>query len=325
MKSTWQNCHLEPAARALSALRSRESERLGWSRAGVEAGWAPAAGFCGSIGRPEGERARHSTRCAQLKRAQASRASQATRSGPLHRSLSTRSRRASVRWASRAIDDLILVGSPTLGCAELRFVPNAEQTMGMPALSKHRWTAADVRALMDASRHWPRYELLDGELLVTNAPTLAHQWAVTELVASLRNYCVEEHVGVALVSPADIQLAPESIMQPDVFVVPRQLVPDDGMMQWPAVSELALAVEVLSQSTMREDRVRKRDFYLANRVGEYWIVDLDARVIERWTPERERPDIRRDELVWRPRNAAAPFLLDVTRFFADNPGLRRYV
>jgi len=211
----------------------------------------------------------------------------------------------------------------TLGRAELRFVLNAEQTMGMPALSKHRWTAADVRALMDASRHWPRYELLDGELLVTNAPTLAHQWAVTELAALLRNYCERERVGVALVSPADIELAPESIMQPDVFVVPSRLVPAEGDMRWPAVKELALAVEVLSPSTMRDDRVRKRDFYLANRVGECWMVDLDGRVIERWTPDRARPDIRRDELVWRPEGAAAPFLLDVAKFFGDNPGLKR--
>ena len=197
--------------------------------------------------------------------------------------------------------------------------------MGMPALSKHRWTAADVRALMDESRHWPRYELLDGELLVTNAPTLAHQWAVTELVRIVANYCDREAIGMALVSPADIELAPESIMQPDVFVVPQHLVPGDGDMKWPEITELLLAVEVLSPSTMREDRVRKRDFYLGHRVDEYWVVDLDARVIERWTPDRERPDIRRDELVWRPQNAGAPLLLDVARFFADNPGLRRYI
>lgn len=211
----------------------------------------------------------------------------------------------------------------SVGRAELHSLPNAEQTMGMPALTKHRWTAADVRTLMDESRHWPRYELLDGELLVTNAPTLAHQWAVTELVARLRDYCEREGVGTALLSPTDVELAPESIMQPDVFVVPRELIPADGDMRWPQVTALLLAIEVLSPSTMREDRVRKRDFYLANRVNEYWIVDLDARVLERWTPQNERPDIRRDELVWRPAGSKAPFLLDVRTFFNENKGLKR--
>ena len=195
--------------------------------------------------------------------------------------------------------------------------------MGMPALSKHRWTAADVRALMDTSRHWPRYELLDGELLVTNAPTLAHQWAVTELARLLGNHCEREGSGIAFVSPADIELVPESITQPDVFVVPTRVVPADGEMKWSAVRELALVAEVLSPSTMRDDRVRKRDFYLANGVGECWIVDLDGRVIERWTPERERPEIHRDELVWHARGASVPFVLDVAAFFASNPGLRK--
>src|SRR5688572_26834253 len=162
-----------------------------------------------------------------------------------------------------------------LGRAELHFSPNAEQTMGMPALTKHRWTAADVRVLMEESRHWPRYELLDGELLVTNAPTLAHQCAVSELLTRLRSYSFEQDLGVAFVSPADIELAPESIMQPDVFVVPKHMFAADDPSRWADVKSLLLAVEVLSPSTMREDRVRKRDFYLANHVAEYWIVDLD--------------------------------------------------
>lgn len=195
----------------------------------------------------------------------------------------------------------------------------------MPALAGHYWTTEDVRALIDESRHWPRYELLDGELLVTNAPAFAHQWAVSELLARLREYCRQHGIGDALVSPADLVLASESIMQPDVFVVPKALVSTAEPMRWPMVTSLLLAVEVLSPSTMREDRVRKRDFYLANRVAEYWIVDLDARIVERWTPERERPDIRRAELVWRPREASAPFLLDVRAYFEANTGLKRFL
>jgi len=32
------------------------------------------------------------------------------------------------------------------------------------------------------------------------------------------------------------------------------------------------------------DRVAKRDLYLESGVDEYWIVDLDAKLVERWTP-----------------------------------------
>ena len=43
---------------------------------------------------------------------------------------------------------------------------DAEHSMVMPAI-RRRWSVADVRALTDESRPWPRYELIDGELLVT--------------------------------------------------------------------------------------------------------------------------------------------------------------
>lgn len=209
--------------------------------------------------------------------------------------------------------------------AELPFEQEAGQNMGMAALRKHHWTAADVRALIAESRPSPRYELLHGELLVTPAPTAAHQLAVLDLAARLREYCGSEGVGVALMSPADIELAPESVMQPDVFVIPNAAIPADEPLRWPHVRSLLLAVEVLSPGSMRQDRVEKREFYLANNVDEYWIVDLDARVIERWTPELSTPDLRRDEVVWRPRGSAIPFRLDVAAFFASNPALPRHI
>jgi Uma2 family endonuclease len=239
-----------------------------------------------------------------------------------HQSIADRRRR---RLAQACGESMISFGGVArmILDAELHPFAEAEHIMGMPALFKHRWTAADVRALMDERRHWPRYELLNGELLVTNAPTAAHQIAVTDLLVELKRYMDAEGIGIALIAPADIELAPENIMQPDVFVVSAEIAGEDPL-SWPIVKALLLAVELLSPSTMREDRVLKRDFYLANHVDEYWIVDLDARIIERWTPDHDRPDIRRDELVWRPRGAKASFLLDVRAFFEQNRGLKRY-
>ena len=72
-----------------------------------------------------------------------------------------------------------------------------------------------------------------------------------------------------------------------VFVVPTGIPTAGPAAAWSDVKSLLLAVEILSPSSLRTDRVVKRDFYLANGVAEYWIIDLEARVLERWTPAHE--------------------------------------
>ncbi|HUF81709.1 MAG TPA: Uma2 family endonuclease [Burkholderiales bacterium] len=209
-----------------------------------------------------------------------------------------------------------------LGRAELRRHRGADQIMGMPAINRRRWTSPDVRALLDESRHWPRYELLHGELLVTPAPRIVHQEAIARLHVVLHDYCEGERAGIALISPSDIELAPETIMQPDVFVIPLELAHLDTV-EWPDVHRLLLAVEVLSPSSLHQDRVLKREFYLDHGVEEYWIVDLDGRLFERWTPLAPTPDVRRDVLTWHPAGAGTPFALDVAAFFSSLKLLRR--
>jgi hypothetical protein len=49
----------------------------------------------------------------------------------------------------------------------------------------------------------------------------------------------------------------------------------------------------------------------------YWIVDLDARLIERWHPEDTRPEMLTSAITWQPRENLAPLSIDLVRFFAD--------
>jgi Uma2 family endonuclease len=190
----------------------------------------------------------------------------------------------------------------------------AEQIMAMPAI-KRRWTAHEVRQLIaESPLATPRYELVDGELLVTPSPNWIHQRAVTRLLSALIEYLKRQPLGEASTSPFDVELAAESIVQPDVFVVPahesRRL-----LSEMPA-RELLLAAEVLSPSSGRHDRVTKRPHY-QRHVPEYWIVDLDARLFERWRPTDQRPEIVTETLEWNPAGATEPFRLDVIRYFAD--------
>jgi len=77
-----------------------------------------------------------------------------------------------------------------------------------------------------------------------------------------------------------------------------------------------LFVEVLSPSTARADRITKRIRFQRAGIPEYWIVDLDARSIERWRPADERPEILTESLSWQPLPAHPPLTIDLPACFA---------
>jgi len=187
--------------------------------------------------------------------------------------------------------------------------------MGMAVQVRRQWTAAQVRELIAAAPlASPRYELVDGELLVTPSPNAPHQALVVELLAELREYVRAHNVGVAATSPSDVELEPERIAQPDVFVV--------SIEEWERVlavgfplRTLFLAVEILSPSSSRYDRVSKRQLYLRH-VPEYWVVDPDARLVERWRTGDDRPEIVTQSLNWQAPGNAPPLQIDLPRLFS---------
>ena len=191
--------------------------------------------------------------------------------------------------------------------------------MGMPAVERRHWTAAEVRALIDANPlQTPRYELVDGELLVTPSPGLPHQGAIGVLYVALHAYLARAGIGRVLTSPSDVELAPELLVQPDVFVLPARE-RRRGLAEGNPVRELLLAIEVVSPSSSRHDRVRKRPHY-QRTVPEYWMVDIDARLVERWPQGNDRPEIVTDVLTWHPEGAAEPFTLALGPMFAEATG-----
>lgn len=185
--------------------------------------------------------------------------------------------------------------------------------MAMPAhVADLDWTVERAHALPDDGN---RYEVLDGELFVTPAPTWRHQGAVSELHPKLHAYVRASGLGWAMIAPADVVFSPRRLVQPDIFVVPARS--DGPPAIWADAKSLLLVVEVLSPSTARADRYRKRTIYLAEDVGEYWIIDAGQRLIERWRKGDAEPEILTGELVWTPRVGMAPFKLDVADFFAE--------
>ena len=179
--------------------------------------------------------------------------------------------------------------------------------MGMVAPSY--FTAEQARALPDDGN---RYEVVYGELLVTPAPRPWHQEVVGRLSDGLRAYLRQEPVGHLFQSPADISWGPDTLVQPDLFVVPLQ---QARTMDWARMTDLLLVTEVLSPSTARADRFIKRIRYRHAGVSLYWVADADARIVEVWTPSDDFPAVERETLRWHPAGASAPFTVSLDELF----------
>ena len=188
--------------------------------------------------------------------------------------------------------------------------------MAMPA-QPTEWTVEMVRALPDDGN---RYEVIDGELFVTPAPSVAHQRAVLELALLVAPYVRAHRIGETLIAPADVIVyGPRKFVQPDLFVVP--LVNGLPMRVWTEVGRLLLTVEVLSPSTRHTDYGRKRMVYRDKAVPEYWIVDTDERTVERFHPDDSPGETFADSLEWKPDADVPPLVIDLPGYFDRVHGL----
>jgi Uma2 family endonuclease len=165
--------------------------------------------------------------------------------------------------------------------------------MSMPAIPMPVTTIEELLALPDDGQ---RHELLDGVHVVTPAPRLLHQLAVTKLMGHLLSALKDTSTVEVFTSPADVVLGPRTLVQPDVFVVRRT--PGQRLERWADVGVPLLAIEILSDATAARDRGAKRRIYQRAGVGEYWIVDLDARLVEQWRPDDARPEVLDEMLTW---------------------------
>jgi Uma2 family endonuclease len=124
-------------------------------------------------------------------------------------------------------------------------------------------TRADLDAMPDDGR---RYELIDGAIVVSPAPSARHQDVVISLVVLL--LAARTPDVKVMVAPFDVALADDTVIQPDVVVARRGDVTEKELPAAPL-----LAVEVLSPSTRRVDRTLKKEILAESGCPSYWIVD----------------------------------------------------
>jgi Uma2 family endonuclease len=144
-----------------------------------------------------------------------------------------------------------------------------------------RVSFADLQRMPDDGN---RYELYDGELHVVPSPVPIHQRIVARLFEVFLEFA--KHAGgEVFCAPFDVVLSDFDVVQPDLIyfgaVASKRIKPREHVRFRPD-----LAVEVLSPSTARIDRGRKRELLREYGLPEYWVVDPDSRTLETWSLER---------------------------------------
>ncbi len=137
-----------------------------------------------------------------------------------------------------------------------------------------KFTYAEYLTLPEGSHR----QLIEGDLIVSPAPSVRHQRIVARIFNALFSFVAAHRVGEALASPVDVIFSDEDAVQPDIVYLSRSRasrVAPEGIRGAPD-----LLVEVLSDRTEALDRGAKRVLYARHGVTEYWIADPLGNTLE---------------------------------------------
>ena len=135
-------------------------------------------------------------------------------------------------------------------------------------------TYDDLVSLADETR---RYEIFDGDLVVTASPTTRHQRVSRNLAFILHDYVSTPGLGEVFYAPVDVILDRHTVVVPDLVYVSKartSIVQPHAIVGAPD-----LLVEILSPSTADRDWGAKAKLYARFGVDHDWVVDPDERIL----------------------------------------------
>lgn len=123
-----------------------------------------------------------------------------------------------------------------------------------------------------------RYEIINGELIMTPAPKIIHQSVSGVIDFELRSFLKNKNLGKVFTAPTDVVLSKTNVVQPDILFIGsenKNIISEDNIQGAPD-----LIIEIISLATAYYDLIEKKEIYEKFEVQEYWIVDPKKQRVE---------------------------------------------
>jgi Uma2 family endonuclease len=147
--------------------------------------------------------------------------------------------------------------------------------MALSVLKEKVWTYDDYCRIPDDLN---TYEIIEGELFMTPAPTTKHQRTSRNLFVIMHTHIVENNLGELLYAPLDVLLSNINVFQPDIIFISKEnkeVLTEKNIQGIPD-----LAIEILSPDTARKDRINKMRVYAKFKVPHIWLLNPDNQTLE---------------------------------------------
>lgn len=142
------------------------------------------------------------------------------------------------------------------------------------------WTIHDLDAMPDDSG-WKRYEVINGELIVTRAPHAWHQNAASKLNTRLGVWSEETGLGSPIQTPGVIFSDVDAVIPDLVWASSERWETGlDEAGHFIVAPELIVEVLSLGEKNEQRDKTTKLKLYSLHGVQEYWIVNWRLKEIE---------------------------------------------
>src|SRR5262249_34779953 len=148
---------------------------------------------------------------------------------------------------------------------------------GGPMTAQSLLTVADLDLMPEDGNH---YEIIEGDIFMSRAPSLLHQLAVHSFDKHIGNYLDQNPIGIVVPGPGVIFDEFNGVIPDLVFISNDRRAQVASGLKISGAPDLVIEVLSPGADNERRDREVKRRLYAKFGVQEYWIADLENRLIE---------------------------------------------